>query len=169
MENNFSIEEIKNSVEYQWRKGNINQYLIIWLIVSIVTLIVPLIEITINLEFVWMGFLMWLIWSFFMGLLFGSLAFFEYRKNQYLLKNYKNFSIYEVLLDNFATSIGYKSCVYYKVKIDVFGCMKIVDTNPYFSDSIFSKFSPEDYNNKKVIGLYDEYKNKFYIIKLKNG
>ena len=42
---------------------------------------------------------------------------------------------------------------------------KTVDTNPYFSSSVFSKFSPEEYNNKKVIGLYDDNLEKFYIIK----
>ena len=39
------------------------------------------------------------------------------------------------------------------------------DTDFYFSSNIFSKFSPEEYNNKKVIGLYDDNLEKFYIVK----
>ena len=45
------------------------------------------------------------------------------------------------------------------------GVTRQVSTNAYFSSSMFAKFTLEDYNNKKVVGLYDSQMDKFYIIK----
>ena len=99
----------------------------------------------------------------------------------YLLKNYGEFASYEVTLDNVSTSYAYKGAVYYKVTINEVGRTIKVDTNPYFSSGVFAPFALEDYNNKRVVGLYevliktaaaallyDNEKDKFYIIKKVN-
>lgn len=109
--------------------------------------------------FVWLGYI--LLTGIF--ICFGIL--FQNKKRNYLLNNYKEFNCYEVTLDNFAPSPLYKQYVYYKVKIDDNGTIKAINTNPYFSNSPITKFSPAEYNGKKVVGLYDRKYNKFYIIK----
>ena len=169
MENNLTVEEIKNSVEYQWRKENIQRLLVVWLILAVATLFVPLILIFANedysIELLGLGMLIWGCCIVGYGLLLGGFSLFYYLKNAYLLKNYKNFKAYEVVLDNLSTSYAYKGSIYYTVKIIDGETTKTVDTNPYFSNLLFSKFPPNKFNNKKVVGLYDSQRDKFYIIK----
>ena len=68
-------------------------------------------------------------------------------------------------MDNFSTSILYKNSIFYSVKINEGNQEKIVNTNPYFSNSPLAKLLPLEYNGKKVLGLYDDSEDKFYIIK----
>ena len=165
MHNNLTKEEIQNSVECQWRKFCAKQLLVIYLIIAATTLFVPLISLMkYGMEYLGQGIIIWLICILVLGLFFGSFVLYYYSKYQYLLKNYRNFNCHEVVLDNVATSYSYRA-IYYKVKINYNGKTINVDTNPYFSNTIFSKFSPEEYNNKKVIGLYDDNLEKFYIVK----
>lgn len=164
--NDFSIEEMKNSVEYQWRKFHAKQLLVIYLIIVVVSLLIPFLT-TIKYDFKYLmtGIITWLCCTGFFGLFFGVFSLFYLIKNRYLLKNYRNFKSYEVVLDAVATSYSYKASIYYTVTFIHEGKTKKVDTNPYFSSSFFSKFTPEEYNNKKVIGLYDDNLERFYIIK----
>lgn len=165
MVNDLSLEEIKDSIEYQWRKQQINTLLAVWLFIALITLFISFI-VTINyLELLGFGMLIWLCCMVLVGLIFGVFILFYYTKNRYLLENYKNFNCYEVVLDRVSISYAYKYSIYYTVKIVDNGITKTVDTNPYFSNSFFSKFYPDDFNNKKVIGLYDGNMEKFYIVK----
>ena len=84
---------------------------------------------------------------------------------RYLLKHYNKFNAYEVVLDNVSTSYWYRGNIYYTVSIIDNGRRVGADTNPCFSNMVFSKFEPKDFNNKKVVGLYDSQMEKFYIIK----
>lgn len=162
MKNNLSVDEIKNSVEYQWRKHHIKINLYIWLLISCITLFIPFVIAIKNFEYIGTGLIAWIGFVVFYGLIIGAFILYYVHKNKYLLKNYKNFNTYEVFLDKLSTSFAYKGAIYYKVNVDG----RQVDTNPYFSNMFLSKFSPEDFNNKKVLGLYDEEMDKFYIIKL---
>ena len=83
----------------------------------------------------------------------------------YILKHYTMFNSYEVMLDNVSTSYAYRGAVYYTVTINDEGVTRQVSTNAYFSSSMFAKFNLEDYNNKRVIGLYDSQMDRFYIVK----
>ena len=157
----LSKEDILNSVEYQWRKHQLVLYFYIWLIISIITIFIPLAIAITDLEYIVIIMLSWLGFIIFILIIFGSFMHYSYSKMRYLLKNYENMQIYEVKLDNISTSYMYRGAVYYTVTIND----KKVETNPIFSSSIFSKHLLEDYNNKTVIGLFDEALNKFYIIK----
>ena len=168
MKNKITIEEIKESVEYNWRKNQIIILLYAWLLVAGVSLLVPFAVSIDSIELIGMGFLIWLFWMLFIGLFIFVAILFYLNKNRYLLNNYQNFNAYEVVLDRFSTSYAYRGAIYYTVNILDNGVRKNVDTNPYFSNYLFSKFIPQDYNNKKVIGLYDSHKEKFYIIKKVN-
>ena len=67
------------------------------------------------------------------------------------------------MLDRVNNSFLYRGASYYTVAIIHNGTKKYVDTNPYFQ-TYFSPYKFEYYNNKKVIGLYDANKEKFYIV-----
>lgn len=94
-----------------------------------------------------------------------GLIMYSFYKIRYFVKNYSKFDMYEVYLTNFSTS--YNS-IYYNVKLNYDNQIISTNTNPYFSDSIFARFYPKDYNRQLVVGLYDKYLNKFYIIRKLN-
>ena len=164
MKNNFTKEDIKNSIEYQWRKTSLCWLLGIWAIIAVVILFSVLIigfdDVRIGLGFE--------VWSIVMGIYSAIyLPFVGYYgyKMLYILKHYTEFNSYEVMLDNVSTSYLYRGAAYYTVTINDDGVVKQVMTNPYFSSGILSRFAIEDYNNTKVVGLYDSQTDKFYIIK----
>ena len=165
MENDFTENEIKQSVEYQWRNKQIKIYLGIWLFISIAIFIVPLMGIIMDFEIIGVTLFIWLVFVIMFGVILGGFSLSYYFKNKYFVKNYMNFSCHEVVLDKVVTSLMSRGSIYYKVTIIDGNIKKEIDTNPYFSNYLFSKFLPEDYNNKKVVGLYDKNENKFYIIK----
>ena len=157
----LSKEDILNSVEYQWRKHQLVLYFYFWLIISIITIFIPLAIAITNLEYIVIIILSWLGFIIFMLIIFGPFMLYSYRKMRYLLKSYENMQIFEVKLDNISTSYMYRGAVYYTVTIN----NKKVDTNPIFSSSFLSKYLLNEYNNKTVIGLFDESLNKFYVIR----
>ena len=157
----LSKDDILNSVEYQWRKHQLVLYFYFWLIISIITIFIPLAIGITNLEYIAVVALSCLGVIIFIFLIFGSFMLYSYSKMRYLLKNFENMQIYEVKLDNISTSYMYRGAVYYTVTIN----NKKVDTNPIFSTSFLSKNLLNEYNNKTVIGLFDESLNKFYVIR----
>lgn len=168
MKNDFTENEIKQSVEYQWRNNQIKILLGIWLFISIAIFIVPLLGIIMELEIIGVTLLIWLFFVIMFGVILGGFSLSYYFKNKYFVKNYMNFSCHEVVLDKVVTSLMSRGSIYYKVTIIDGNIKKEIDTNPYFSNYLFAKFLPGDYNNKKVVGLYDKNENKFYIIKKVN-
>ncbi len=154
-------DDIFISVEYQWRKHQLVLYFHGWLIVSIISIFIPITITITNLEYIDIAILSWLGAIIFMFLIFLPLMLYSYSKMRYLLKNYENMQIYEVKLDDISTSYMYRGATYYTVTIN----NKKVDTNPIFSSSFLSKHSLQDYNNKTVIGLFDKTLNKFYVIR----
>lgn len=165
MKNDFTENEIKQSVEYQWRNNQIKILLGIWLFISIAIFIIPLLGIIMELEIIGVTLLIWFVFVIMFGVILGVFSLSYYFKNKYFVKNYMNFSCHKVVLDKVVTSLMSRGSIYYKVTIIDENTKKEIDTNPYFSNYLFSKFLPEDYNNKKVVGLYDKNENKFYIIK----
>lgn len=144
----LSKDDILNSVEYQWRKHQLVLYFYFWLIISIITIFIPLAIGITNLEYIAVVALSCLGVIILIFLIFGSFMLYSYSKMRYLLKNFENMQIYEVKLDNISTSYMYRGAVYYTVTIN----NKKVDTNPIFSSSFLSKYLLNEYNNKTVIG-----------------
>lgn len=165
MKNDFTENEIKQSVEYQWRNRQIKILLGIWVFISVAFSTVPIMCVIMDFETIGVALLIWLVFVIMFGIILGGFSLSYYFKNKYFVKNYMNFSCHEVVLDKVVTSLMTRGSVYYKVTIYDGNVKKEVDTNPYFSNYLFSKFLPEDFNNKKVIGLYDSQMDKFYIIK----
>ena len=157
----LSKDDILNSVEYQWRKHQLVLYFYFWLIISIITIFIPLAIGITNLEYIAVVALSCLGVIILIFLIVGSFMLYLYSKMRYLLKNFENMQIYEVKLDNISTSYMYRGAVYYTVTIN----NKKVDTNPIFSSLFLSKHLLNEYNNKTVIGLFDESLNKFYVIR----
>ena len=164
MKNNFTKEDIKNSVEYGWRKTSFCWLLGIWTFIA-VAMLLSVLTIGFNDIKPGMGLQVWLIvMSIYSVIYLPFVAYYGYTM-LYILKHYTEFNSYEVMLDNVSTSQMYRGAVYYTVTINDKGITRQVSTNAYFSSSMFAKFTLEDYNNKKVIGLYDSQMDKFYIIK----
>jgi len=165
MKNNFTKDDIKNSVEYGWRKTSFCWLLGIWTVIAVVMLFATFIPGLGDIDYIDISFKIWLtITLVYSALFLPFVAYYGY-KMLYILKHYAEFNSYEVMLDNVSTSYAYRGAVYYTVRINDEGVTRQVSTNAYFSSSIFAKFTLEDYNNKKVIGLYDSQMDKFYIIK----
>ena len=164
MKNDFTKEDIKNSVEYGWRKTSFCWLLGIWAVIAVVMLFGVLIIGFDDIK-AGMGLQVWLIvMAIYSVIYLPFVAYYGY-KILYILKHYAEFNSYEVMLNIVSTSYAYRGAVYYTVTINDEGVTRQVDTNAYFSSSMFAKFTLEDYNNKKVIGLYDNQMDKFYIIK----
>lgn len=165
MKNSFTKDDIKNSVEYGWRKNTVTWLLVTSAIVAVVMLFATLIPSLSDIRHIGLSLRICLtIVAFYTVILLPFVAFYSY-KMVYLLKHYTEFNSYEVILDNISTSYAYRGAVYYTVTINEDGVTRQVNTNPYFSSGFFAKFVLEDYNNKKVVGLYDSQMDKFYIIK----
>lgn len=162
MDNNLTKADIKNSIEYQWRKNSLKWVLVLWAIIIVVFFFAMLIG---NAKDIAFALQICLIVTSIYSAVLLPFAFFYCYKMMHLLKHYKKFNAYEVLLDKISTSYAYRGAVYYTVTIESEGFTNYIDTNAYFSSGVFAKFPLEDYNNKKVIGLYDSELNKFYIIK----
>ena len=165
MKNNFTREDVKSSVEYQWRKSSFTWLFGLWMVITVVMFLGTFIMSFGDIEYVGLSFQIWLIVTLLYSAVFLPFAVFYCYKMIYLLKHYEEFNSYEVILDNVSTSYAYRGAVYYTVTVNEEGKARQVSTNPYFSSSIFAKFTLEDYNNKRVIGLYDNKMDKFYIIK----
>ena len=164
MKNNFTKEDIKNSVEYGWRKTSFCLLLGIWVFIAAVMLFGILIIGFDDIK-AGMGMQVWLIvMAIYSVIYLPFVAYYGY-KMLYILKHYTEFNSYLVMLDNVSTSQMYRGAVYYTVTINDEGVTKQVSTNAYFSSGMFAKYPLEDYNNKQVIGLYDSQMDRFYIIK----
>ena len=103
MKNDFTKEDIKNSVEYGWRKTSFCLLLGIWAIIAVVMLFGVLI---IGFDDIkpGMGLQVWLIvMSIYSVIYLPFVAYYGY-KMLYILKHYAEFNSYEVMLDNVSTS-----------------------------------------------------------------
>lgn len=165
--NDLTKEDIKQSIEYQWRIYNLKLMLFILLFIGLITLIFPLLFVVqdfnktnfkLYFETILIMMLVYLI-------IFIPFLIYYLYKALYILKKYKYFEVHEVILDHPHTSYLYKGLIYYSVSLKHNDSIITVNTNPYFSSNIFSKYELEKYNNKKVKGLYDEKMGKFYILK----
>ena len=164
MQNNFTKKEIKNSVEYRWRKTSLCWISGIWVAVTVVLFFALALTSLGDMKYITLSLKVWLIVvAIYSAIFLPFVAYYGY-KMIYILKHYAEFNSYEVVLDNVSTSYAYRGAVYYTVTINDKGTTKQVSTNAYFSSSMFARFTLEDYNNKKVIGLYDSQIDKFYII-----
>ncbi len=165
MKNNFTKEDIKNSIEYQWRKTSAKWLLGLWAVIAVVMLLGTLIMSLDDIKYIGLSLQIWLIaMAIYSVIYLPFVAYYGY-KMLYILKHYAEFNSYEVMLDNVSTSQMYRGAVYYTVTVNDEGVTRQVSTNAYFSSSMFSKFTLEDYNNKKVVGLYDKQMDTFYIVR----
>ncbi len=165
MNNNLTKDDIRNSVSYGWRKNTLFWILGLWIILSVVMFVAVVVTGLDDIAYFTLRLETWLIVSCSYSVILLPFIMFYGYKMLYLLQHYKQFRLYEVTLDHVSTSYAYKGYVYYTVTICYDGVSKQVCTNPCFSGNIFAKYTLEDYNNKKAIGLYDDKLDKFYIVK----
>ena len=78
MKNEFTVDDIKRSVEYQWRNNQIKILLGIWLLLSCAIFIAPLVSIIMNFEIIGVDLLTWLFFVIMFGLIWGGFSFSYY-------------------------------------------------------------------------------------------
>lgn len=116
----FTKEDIKNSVEYQCRLSNIKRILLVYLVVVIVTSLIPvIIFLKNNAEYLTVVLLTWFVSVLVIGLIFLSFIIYCIKKCRYLINNYRSFNYYEVILDSPSTSHSYRTSIYYSVTINI--------------------------------------------------
>ncbi len=158
MGNELTKEDIKNSIEYKWRIELIKNLLFSYLINLLATL--PIMLFSLEFDDLLLAFIIWVIWNLIFGVFFLANIFYYLYKNKYLFKNYHKFKSYIVVLDHPYNSYSYKRSTYYTCLIEDNYIKKNVCTN-----SCFSNDNIEEFNNQKVIGLYDDVLEKIYVIK----
>lgn len=166
--NDFTREEIKNSVEYRWRKWNLKSIFYIILIYAAVaftaTVTVSLVSLDDAGEI--LDMLVFFLIAVGIAVIFVSpFAVHEGYKILRFLRHYGELEAYTVALDKFSTSYLSRGSIYYTVTVPDGGYTRQVDTNPYFSGHFSAAFPIDEYHGKKVVGLYDRENNKFYVIK----
>ena len=165
MENDFTENEIKQSVEYQWRNNQIKIHLGIWLFISIAIFIVPLMGIIMDFEIIGVTLFIWLVFVIMFGVILGGFSLSYYFKNKYFVKNYMNFSCHEVVLDKVVTSLMSRGSIYYKVTIIDGNIKKEIDTNPYFSNYLFTNSYLKTIIIKKLLVCMIKTKINFTLLK----
>ena len=165
MKNDFTENEIKQSVEYQWRNNQIKIHLGIWLFISIAIFIVPLMGIIMDFEIIGVTLFIWLVFVIMFGVILGGFSLSYYFKNKYFVKNYMNFSCHEVVLDKVVTSLMSRGSIYYKVTIIDGNIKKEIDTNPYFSNYLFTNSYLKTIIIKKLLVCMIKTKINFTLLK----
>lgn len=163
--NNFTVDDIKQSVDYQWRMWIAKSTLNRWLLLSAVLFFILFIIMSRNPDQVPARLTEFLIFFVAYGLPSVVVALYAFCKAKKLLRNYIFYSQHEVQLTSPQNSYLYHGSIYFVVKVKVSTCSLWVKTNPCFSSLLFSKFKLYAYNNRKVVGLYDNVTDKFYVIK----
>lgn len=167
MSNYLTKEEIRSSVAYRWRKNHVKHTLTVFLVMTSVTLLAMLLSAIADgdMEYIEFSLVCGLIVIAFCSVVLLPHVLFLCYKLIYLTKHYSEFDCIEVALDSFSTSYLYKNSIYYTVTVSDGGYARRVDTDPCFSDGALSEFTVKEWHGKKVIGLYDKDKNKFYVLK----
>lgn len=158
-------EDIKNSVAYQWRKSTLKWMLFALCAIALLMTLTMLATNPGDMEYVRWSLKYGMVVTVVYVALFAPFALYHGYKMRYLLKNYEKFGVYEVMLDQVSTSYSRRGACYYTVTIRYDGQTRKACTQPYFPSRIFAQFPLEEYNNQKVIGLYDDRLDKFYVLK----
>ena len=99
MKNNFTKEDIKNSVEYQWRKTSFCWLLGIWAFIAVLILFCTLIMSLDDIKYIGLSFqILGIVIAIYSAIFLPFVAYYGY-KMLYILKHYTKFNSYEVVLD----------------------------------------------------------------------
>ena len=162
MNHDLTISDIKESIDYKCYKKYFWVFLIFWLFTTSLFFLAMSLPFSDDLDLFLENLGYILILPTFSSLIFMPFFIPSGYKMRYLLKNYQNFKLYEVKLDNI--SVGLRGQVSYYVTFVHEGKRKNISTNACFS-GVMSDFTVEEYNNKKVLVLYDDKKEKVYVIR----
>ena len=95
MKDNFTKEEIKESVEYKWRKNQIKTSLVSWGVFFILSLIVSFFMVLPgDIDYISIALKTWIIWNVITAVIISPFIIYLRCKMSYLLKNYTSFQTY---------------------------------------------------------------------------
>lgn len=173
MEIQVTEDEIKKSYEFRWMNHRIKMNALLGGMLGGIFLILPLIAFldTGNVEVEKSRFLnaiIPLIALFVFCILYILSVFLYYKsKMNYLKRNYTHMKAYVTRFDSFATSYMFRQSIYYEVtlKDENKNVVEKCQTSPMFSSSFISACSPDEVNNENMIVLFDEKKEKVYVVR----
>lgn len=166
-------DEIKKSHEFRWFKHRIKMNAIRSGIIGGIFLILPLIAFfdigSAEVEkSQFLNAIIPLVALFIFCVLYIMSVFLYYKsKMNYLKKNYTHMKAYVTRFDSFLTSYMFRQSIYYEVtlKDENKNVVGKYQTSPMFSSSFFSACSLEEVNNEYMVVLFDEKKEKVYVIR----
>ena len=166
-------DEIKKSYEFRWMKHRIKMNALMGGTLGGLFLLIFLIALfnIINAEVDKSRFInaiIPLVALFILCALYIMSVFLYYKiKMNHLKKNYTHMKAYVTRFDSFATSYMFRQSIYYEVtlKDENKNLVGKYQTSPMFSSSFFSACSPDEVNNEYMIVLFDEKKEKIYVIR----
>ncbi len=152
-------EEVKNAMEYKWRRNQAKLLLILWAAILLIYLVVLVLS---NARSGWdrlsleiTGTAMAVVTLLYSSVMAPFCMYYVY-KRQEMVRNCGRYEKHRVKLDMPETSWFYRQSVAYRVHIKT-ADGKVVErtTKPLFSSSAFADFPLSDYNNKTVEVFYD--------------
>lgn len=159
---------IKKSYEYIRRIKELNTGLIIELIVFLANIIVGFIVLAIYIDEEFFSFTYFFIvalcvWIVFFLMISPSVLY-PLFQTMYLKRNYKSFRLYNVKMMHPISSFFSRRQLYrFEEEIDVNGKKIIVSTNYIFD--VREELNGNPFNNQIFECLYDDKKNKLYVMK----
>ena len=148
-------EQVKGSLEANWRLHQAKLYLVVLAIVAAVSLLVSLLGAAAKGMLdaaLWAGGISALIYS----VVILPFSAFSYCKYLRIVNRWEKYESYTVTLDRPGTSYLYNRSVYYTVRFRTDSGKEVTaDTMPLWSSAAFALYQLEEYNNKKIRILYD--------------
>lgn len=156
-------EEVKASVEYQWRGQQWKIYMVILAFILIVIFPMCFLE-TDSLEII--GSVFGIVAAIY-GVIFLPFILYAVWRQWELAHRFDHYERHRVKLDQPSSSWGYRGAFLYHVRFqDDAGNPIQLDTKPIFSSGFFSACLLEEYNNKTVEIFYDAEKDRVIVSKL---
>ena len=156
-------DQIKNSMEYQWRLSQCRTYLAVWGVALVFGLIGGFSG-GIKLNSAKDGLFISLVIAGIFSVPLLPAAFYPLVQIVRLMKQAEKCTVHRVMLDRPATSVMNRGAVYYTVEFTQDGECFIRETKPLWSSAPMARFQLEEYNNKQINILYNRESDQVFVL-----
>jgi len=157
-------EDIVNSIELEWERTFVKNLLIMFAVTAVVfTAIALFILLSSNLNKIFLVVPIWFL-VFFIATSLPSILHSK-SKTKDLTNNFKNYKKYEAVIINATYPNHNRNMMYYTLKMETESGAVVVKTTLMTINYLESTCGLKDYHNIKLLVLYNQDKNKVYLIK----
>ena len=157
-------EQVKGSLEANWRLHQAKVYLVLWGILTAVMFFISFCYAAAKGmpdAALWASGILALVYAA-VFLPFSGVSYCKYLR---IINRWEKYESYTVTLDRPGTSYFYNRSVYYTVRFHTESGKEVTaDTMPLWSGAAFALYQLEDYNNKKIRILYDPEEEKIVVL-----